>query len=73
MVKCGGDGKYLGLPYIIRRSKKQNFQFVRDKVAKKVGGLDGETIVSSGKELLIKVVLQPYPCHAMFLNPERSK
>lgn len=27
MVKCGGEGKFLGLPYLVGHTKKQIFQF----------------------------------------------
>lgn len=32
MLKCMGKGKYLGLPYLVGRSIKQNFQFVKDRM-----------------------------------------
>lgn len=36
MERCEGKGKYLGLPYLIGRLKKQIFQFIKYRVWKKV-------------------------------------
>lgn len=36
MVKCEGEGKFLGLPYLVGSTKKQNFQLVKE-LQKKVG------------------------------------
>lgn len=38
MVKCEGEGKYLGLPYFVGQSKKRIFPFVKDKVWKQLQG-----------------------------------
>lgn len=38
MQLSSGDGKYLGLPYMIGRSKKEILSFLRDRVAKKTRG-----------------------------------
>lgn len=38
MMGCEGEGKYLGLPYMVGRTKKHIFQYLKERVAKKVKG-----------------------------------
>lgn len=52
MIKCEGAGKYFGLPYLVGCTKKQNFQFVKDRVAKKVGSWKERLLSQGGKEVL---------------------
>lgn len=72
MVKCGGEGKFLGLPYLVGHTKKQIFQFVKDREAKKVEGWKERLQSQVGKEVLIKSVLKVIPAYAMqhFLIPK---
>ena len=49
-------GKYLGLPPIIGRGKKQAFMEIKQKVAKKLHGWKGELLSQVGREILIKSV-----------------
>ena len=64
--------KYLGLPSIIGRSKKQIFAEIREKVGKKLAGWKGKLLSMGGKEILIKAVAQAIPSYAMscFLLPK---
>lgn len=51
--------KYLGVPYLIDRSRQDNFNFVRKRVAK-----EKEKLLSqAGKEVLIKSVFQSIPTY----------
>ncbi|CAL1397005.1 unnamed protein product [Linum trigynum] len=50
--------KYLGLPTIIGRSKKQAFGYLVDQVRAKVKVWKGKLLSVAGKEVLIKVVAQ---------------
>ena len=63
--------KYLGLPSIIGRSKKQIFAEIREKVEKKLAGWKGKLLLMGGKEILIKAVAQAIPSYTMscFLLP----
>ncbi|XP_030969612.1 uncharacterized protein LOC115989874 [Quercus lobata] len=63
--------KYLGLPSIIGRSKKQIFAEIREKVGKKLAGWKGKLLSMGGKEILIKAVAQAIPSYTMscFLLP----
>ena len=53
--------KYLGLPSIIGRSKKQIFAEIREKVGKKLAGWKGKLLSMGGKEILIKQLRKPSP------------
>lgn len=44
-----GKGKHLGLHYLIGRSKKEIFSFVRDRASKKTKEVEGEVSVSCRK------------------------
>ncbi|GKA81339.1 ribonuclease H [Tanacetum coccineum] len=64
--------KYLGLPYVIGRSKKVVFQAIIDKIKKKLGRWKEKTLSIGGKEVLIKAVTQAMPMYVMhfFLLPD---
>ncbi|KAI5431661.1 hypothetical protein KIW84_035720 [Lathyrus oleraceus] len=57
--------KYLGLPVIFGRSKKEIFGMVLDRVWKKIKDWKEKVFSSSGKEVLIKVVAQEIPNYIM--------
>lgn len=46
--------KYLGLPTIIRRGKKQVFQNVVDNDVNRLKGWKEKTLTKAGREVLIK-------------------
>ena len=48
--------KYLGLPSIIGKSKKEIFAKVKEKVGKKLSGWKEKLLSSGGREVLIKAV-----------------
>lgn len=60
-----GDGRYLGLPSLIGRSKKAVFNFLKDRVAKKLQGWSNKTISRAGKVVLIRNVAQTIPSYCM--------
>mgnify|MGYP000848354711 FL=1 len=65
-------GKYLGLPSMIGRSKKQIFNEVRERVGKKMTGWKEKLLSIGGREILIKAVAQAVPTYTMgcFLLPK---
>ena len=61
----GDLGKYLGLPPIIGRGKKQAFTEIKQKVARKLHGWKGKMLSQAGREVLIKSVAQALPVYTM--------
>lgn len=63
--------KYLGMPAMVGRSKREIFSYLRDKVWKRIQGWGERTLSGAGKEILIKAVLQAIPTYIMscFLLP----
>ncbi|XP_039686978.1 uncharacterized protein [Medicago truncatula] len=57
--------RYLGLPVIFGRSKKEVFSFVQERVWKKIKGWKEKFFSRAGKETLIKAVAQAIPNYIM--------
>lgn len=68
---CLGSGKYLGLPSLIGRKKKATFNYLKDRVRKKINSWSGRHLSKAGREVLVKSVLQAIPayCMSVFLLP----
>ena len=64
--------KYLGLPSMIGRSKKQVFNKIKEKVGKKLMRWKEKLLSIGGREILIKTVAQAVPTYAIgcFLLPK---
>ena len=50
------QGKYLGLPSVIGKSKNQVFAEIKEKVGKKLSGWKEKMLSVGGKEILIKAI-----------------
>ena len=48
--------KYLGLPLLVGRNKKNNFNSIKDKLRKKLAGWKEKLLSKAGKEVLIKAL-----------------
>ena len=57
--------KYLGLPSLVGRNKKNTFKEVKAKLAKKLAGWKEKLLSKASKEVLIKVVAQAIPTYIM--------
>ncbi|XP_042962485.1 uncharacterized protein LOC122296755 [Carya illinoinensis] len=57
--------KYLGLPIMVGRSRYQAFSIVKDRVWKKLSNWKNQFLSPSGKEVLIKAVIQAIPTYYM--------
>ncbi|XP_058768236.1 uncharacterized mitochondrial protein AtMg00310-like [Vicia villosa] len=57
--------RYLGLPVIFGRSKKEVFSLVIERVWKKIKGWKEQFLSRAGKEVLIKAVAQAIPTYVM--------
>ncbi|KAM1011255.1 hypothetical protein FF1_046480 [Malus domestica] len=65
MPKVDDPGKYLGLPTIWGRSKRETLQFIKDIILAKIAGWKPRFLTQAGKEVLIKVVTQAIPMYPM--------
>lgn len=63
--------KYLGMPAVVGRSKKEVFSFLKDRVWDRVKKWNVREFSMAGREILIKAVLQAIPSYVMscFLLP----
>lgn len=64
--------KYLGLPTLIGRSKKQVFASILDRVEQKCKGWKVKSLSKAGREVMLKSVIQAIPTYTMscFLIPD---
>ncbi|KAA3460978.1 reverse transcriptase [Gossypium australe] len=64
--------RYLGLPRMVRRRKKDAFQYICDRMRMKVQSWGARLLFQGGKNIFIKVVLQAIPIYSMscFLLPK---
>jgi hypothetical protein len=60
-----GTGKYLGLPSMVGRRKKETFGYVKDRIWKKINSWRGRALSKAGKEVMVKSVLQAIPSYVM--------
>ena len=57
--------KYLGLPSLVGRSKKNTFQQLKERLANKLSGWKEKLLSNAGKEVLIKAIAQVVPTYTM--------
>jgi hypothetical protein len=64
--------KYLGMPTFVGRSKNQVFNFIQDKIWKKLKGWKERNLSFAGRGTLIRAVAQAIPTYIMssFLIPK---
>jgi hypothetical protein len=59
------NGKYLGLPTYIGRSRKRCFAYIKEKFLRRIQGWKERLMSMAAKEILIKAVAQAIPTYAM--------
>lgn len=66
-----GSDRYLRLPYMIGRKKKSTFNYLKDRVWRKLISWRGKALSRAGREVLVKSVIQAITsfCMNVFLLP----
>lgn len=59
------QSKYLGLPMVIERIKRQVFNYIREKMSSKLRGQKEKFLSNAGKKVLLKSVVLAMPTYAM--------
>nr|XP_027088506.1 uncharacterized protein LOC113709853 [Coffea arabica] len=59
------QGKYLGLPMVITRTKNQVFGFIRENIRRKLQCWKNKLLSSAGREVMLKAVSMAMPTYAM--------
>jgi hypothetical protein len=57
--------KYLGLPVYVGRSRSKTFEYLKDRVWKRIQGWKEHMLSRAGKDVLIKAIAQAIPTFAM--------
>ncbi|KAK6156676.1 hypothetical protein DH2020_010924 [Rehmannia glutinosa] len=64
-TRVDSHGKYLGLPSVIGRNKKEIFGYIKDRIWQRIQNWSKHHFYKAGKEILIKSVLQAIPSYVM--------
>ena len=57
--------KYLGLPSLVGRNKKASFDYIKERLWRKLQGWEEKLLSQAGREVLIKAVMQAIPTFTM--------
>ena len=57
--------KYLGLPSLTGKGKRASFDYIKERVWRKLQGWEGKLLSQAGREVLIKAVIHAIPTYAM--------
>ena len=59
------QGKYLGLPMVITRTKEQVFGYIRDSKRSRLSNWKNKMLSATGREIMLKAVTMAMPTFAM--------
>ena len=59
------QGKYLGLPMVVSRTKYQIFGFIIDNIKRRLESWKNKLLSSVGKEVMLKEVTMAMPTYVM--------
>ena len=57
--------KYLGLPSFMGKGKKASFNYIKERVWRKLQGWEGKLLSQARRDVLIKSVIQVIPTYTM--------
>ncbi|XP_026441776.1 uncharacterized protein LOC113340941 [Papaver somniferum] len=57
--------KYLGIPLIIGKKKKESFSHLYDRVKNRLSSWDGKTVSQCGKSLMVRTITNTIPAYSM--------
>ena len=57
--------KYLGLPSLVGRGKKASFNYIKERVWRKLQEWEGKLLSQAGREVLIKSMIRVIPTYSM--------
>ena len=57
--------KYLGLPSLTGKGKKASFNYIKERIWRKLQGWEGKLLSRASREVLIKAVIQAIPTYTM--------
>ena len=57
--------KYLGLPSLIGKGKRASFNYIKERVWRKLQGWEGKLLSQAGRKVLIKAVIQAILTYAI--------
>ena len=57
--------KYLGLPAMVGRKKKESFIYIKERLWGKLQGWKDKLLSQAGREVLLKAIVQAIPTFAM--------
>ena len=57
--------KYLGLPSFVGKGKKASFNYIKERVWRKIQGWEGKLLSQAGREVLIKSIIKAIPTYTM--------
>ena len=66
MPKALPYDKYLGLPSRVGRQKKASFDYIKERIWRKLQGWEERLLSQVGREVLIKAVVQAIPTYTMY-------
>ena len=64
-VQMVSQGKYLGLPMVITRSKEQIFGLIRNNCQRRMESWKNKMLSTAGREVLLKAITMALPAYAM--------
>lgn len=65
-VQCSEETeRYLGLPNIVGRRKKESFQILKDCIKMHIDNWNTKYLSQGGKKIFIKVILQAIPTYTI--------